>query len=84
MDRDGALSLKETFSMMAGHRCAADPFGVSWIIHISFLSCFSIYILFCSLFIINIICDLKLTISIMISVGSSILRIRNHLASCPA
>lgn len=29
MDRDGALSLKETFSMMAGHRCAADPFGVS-------------------------------------------------------
>ncbi|KAL1869025.1 hypothetical protein Plec18167_008028 [Paecilomyces lecythidis] len=26
-DGDGALNLKEMFSMMAGHRCAADPFG---------------------------------------------------------
>jgi hypothetical protein len=28
-DNDGALTLRELFSMMKGHRCAADPFGVS-------------------------------------------------------
>lgn len=28
-DGDGALTLRETFNLMKGHRCAADPFGVS-------------------------------------------------------
>jgi hypothetical protein len=28
-DQDGTLTLGELFEMMHGHRCAADPFGVS-------------------------------------------------------
>ena len=28
-DNDGALTLRELFQLMHGHRCAADPFGVS-------------------------------------------------------
>lgn len=37
-DGDGALTLRETFNLMKGHRCAADPFGVS----IFFLLCFTL------------------------------------------
>lgn len=34
-DNDGALTLRELFQLMHGHRCAADPFGVSIHIHYS-------------------------------------------------
>lgn len=29
-DGDGVLTLGELFSMIKGHRCAVDPFGVSY------------------------------------------------------